>query len=99
MIQTEQEFTEAQIFEALEDAYEDWRGPFTFVPVRDYSDETLAMTPAQFDKFVSELGSTRCRRCGQERELVSVMEWCGNCTDRHDRSIEDDEFDRARKGE
>jgi hypothetical protein len=96
MTTTEPEFTEAEIFEALQFIFRDWRGrPFSFENVRDISDETMAMTRDQFNRFVFELNDTRCGVCGTN-EGVPL---CDNCFDDSRRAQEADEFDRARKGE
>lgn len=66
---TEQQYTEEQIFEALQLTYEDWKssnGPFSFenVPSPSRLDELQVMTREQFNQFVSELNYLRCGKCG-----------------------------------
>jgi hypothetical protein len=96
MVVTEQ-FTEAEIFEALQLTFEEWKGgrrSFTFEAVREMTDETMVMTREQFDQFVSELGISRCEYCGSEGGPL-----CENDVDSLDKAMAADAFDRARKGE
>ena len=64
MATTEQQFSESEIFEGLQLAYEDWHGPFTFKNVHGSLDELDGLTRDQFDRFVAELNVTRCGICG-----------------------------------